>query len=670
MTTPPDAERLLRDGLAHHRAGRAEAAEKSYRAALDAAPDNPDALHLMGVLALQASRWDAAADWIARALAGNGDAPAYHDHLAVVRRNQGRLDDAEAGHRRALEIDPDFASAHNNLATTLRLAGRLAEACKSAERALATAPGDALIAANAGTIFLEAQSFGPAVEAFAKAVQAAPGSIDPREKLGLALFRAGRVAEAETAFRQAIELAPDAINARRWLIEVLMTLEDLGRAADEARALADICPDDAEILALGGIALWRAGDTDEAGAAFEQALALDPDCLAAISGIAVARASLGDAAGAAAGYRRVLEIDPDNVDAYGNLAIAGKDGLTVADAAHLAEMLGRGRLSNEQRATAAFALAHYLKQAGEADAAFDWYRTGNLLRRAHLAALGQVFDAARHQHFLDARRHVFTSGFFRAREGFGEASETPVFIVGLPRSGTTLVEQILAAHGQVFGAGEMRDIAVMALRDTPALAGGGKLYPDCVVDLSPADVEGLAARHLGRLAAVSGGGAARVIDKMPFNYLHLGLIRLMFPNARIIHCRRDARDTGLSCFTTNFTDTHPWTTDLADIATYINAYEGLMAHWREVFADDAMTEVRYETLITEPEAESRRLVSFLGLDWDDACLRYYDADRPVMTASRVQVRQPIYASAVGRWRQHAAELGDLLDRLPRADGAS
>ena len=288
-----------------------------------------------------------------------------------------------------------------------------------------------------------------------------------------------------------------------------------------------------------------------------------------------------------------------------------------------------------------------------------------MLRRAHLRGVGHVFDAARHAGFLDARRRVFTKGFFAAREGFGVGSEKPVFIIGLPRSGTTLVEQILASHPEVHGAGELRDIPVTAIRRTPPLAGGEKPYPDCVSDLSAVQVEALATEQLGRLDARAGKPASRVIDKMPFNFLHLGLIRLMFPNAQIIHCRRDLRDVGLSCFMTNFADAHAWTTDLSDIADYANAYASLMDHWRSVLPADAMAEVDYEALVADQEGESRRLVEHLGLDWDPACLAFHETGRVVTTASRAQVRRPMYATSVGRWRNWQAELADLLSRLDR-----
>lgn len=657
----------LRQGLVHHRAGRAAEAKDCYRKVLAADPDNAEALHLLGVLALQAGNWDAAAARIERAIAVNDTVPAYHDHLAVVRRNQGRLNDAEVAHRRALALDPKFASAHNNLATTLRQAGRLADALQAAGRALEAAPRDARIAANAASLFMEARAYANAADAFGQAAAADPGSAALHERHGVALFRAGRPDAAEAAFREALRLVPDGLNAARWLVEALLMLERVDEAAELASTLVVRQPGDAGLGAMAGVAAMRAGDIDAAEAAYRGALGCDAKCLSALVGLATINASRGDKTSAIRRYRDALALDPDHVDAYGNLAMFGTEGLNVADAEHLAGLLKRKNLPEDQRATAAFALAHFLARVGEDAAAWDWFRTGNLLRRAHLRGAGHVFDAARHGGLLDARRRVFTAGFFAAREGFGHASERPVFVVGLPRSGTTLVEQILATHPAVHGAGELRELPMMALRRTPELAGGETPYPDCVGNLSAMQVHALAEDYLTRLAARADTGAARVIDKMPFNYLHLGLIHLMFPNARIVHCRRDPRDIGLSCFTTNFADAHAWSTDLGEIAAYINAYHELMAHWRAVLPSAVLIEVDYEALVADQEGESRRLVTSLGLDWDPACLDFHECDRAVTTASRNQVRQRIYASSVGRWRARQAELRALLERLVPAE---
>lgn len=658
----------MNDGLAHHRAGHTAKAEASYAKALEIDDKNVDALHLLGVIHLQASKWDEAAPLIEAAIAENDQIPSFHDHLAVVRRNQNRLEEAVAGHRRALELDPTFASAHNNLASTLRQMGRLGDAVQAAHKALNASPSDALLAYNSGNIFLAAREFAAATDAFTKAVAADPESAAAHERLGLALFRRGQLSGAVQILGKARELSPSSLEARRWLIEVLMQMGQLEDANAEANSFVDDHPDDARVQALLGICRWRAGDIGGAEQAFKTALDLDPDHLQAVNGLSVIDASVGRTTQAEARYRRVLELDPDNVDAYGNLSLLGGDKLSLEDAENLARLLARRDLANASRATASFALAQYLRRCGQVETAFEWYRTGNALRRAHFDGLGQRFVLEHHLGFIEARERVFTSGFFRARAAFGDTSELPVFIVGMPRSGTTLVEQILAAHPKVYGAGELRDIGTLAIEHLPEIAGSKQRYPDCLTEVSPAEIGDLATAHLARLQTLADKGAQRVIDKMPFNFMHIGLIRLMFPGARIIHCQRDKRDVGLSCFTSNFTDNHPWTTDLGEIGHYIRAYERMMAHWRAVLGEDAFIELDYETLVAEPEAESRRLVKALGLRWSAKCLKFHESKRPVTTASRAQVRQPVYTRAVGRWRAFESELRPLLDVLDHDEG--
>jgi Sulfotransferase family len=249
----------------------------------------------------------------------------------------------------------------------------------------------------------------------------------------------------------------------------------------------------------------------------------------------------------------------------------------------------------------------------------------------------------------------------RARHG----SEVPVFIVGMPRSGTTLTEQILAAHPEVFGAGELPALQrVVGL--VPAMTGKAAPWPECAARLGQGGVDTLAARYLSEVTRLA-PGAARITDKMPQNFLSLGLVALLFPEARVIHCTRDPVDTCLSCYFQGFTQGHGYAFDLATLGAYYRHYRRLMDHWNAVLdipvIDMPVMEMRYEAMVADQEAESRRLVDFAGLDWDDACLRFFASDRLAHTASYDQVRRPVYKGSVGRWRRYAAHLGPLLAAL-------
>jgi hypothetical protein len=251
-------------------------------------------------------------------------------------------------------------------------------------------------------------------------------------------------------------------------------------------------------------------------------------------------------------------------------------------------------------------------------------------------------------------RAVFTADLLQQRGGAGEPSAVPVFILGMPRSGTTLVEQVLASHCQVFGAGERAELSAAVA----AWAG----FPEAVADADDAVLRALGARHVAALRRLA-PGALRITDKTPAHFLYIGLLRLVLPNARIIHVRRDPRDTCLSCFATPFTSGQPFAFDLAELGRYYRAYDALMAHWRALLPASAMLEVRYEDVVADLEGEARRIVGYCGLGWDESCLQFHRTRRVVRTASAAQVREPLYRGSIGRWRAYGEALRPLLDAL-------
>jgi hypothetical protein len=243
---------------------------------------------------------------------------------------------------------------------------------------------------------------------------------------------------------------------------------------------------------------------------------------------------------------------------------------------------------------------------------------------------------------------------------FGVNSEVPIFVVGVPRSGTSLAEQILASHPHVGGAGELHDISQIVIRLADRL-GGPELYPESLGRLEPAPTRAMAEEYLHQLRHRC-GEAPRVVDKMPLNYQHLGVIAALFPRARVVHCIRDPVDTCLSCYFQDFTHPMPFGPDLAHLGHHYRQYQRLMVHFTRVLPLP-LFELRYEELIANQEAVSRRLIEFCGLDWDDRCLRFHDTARAVNTSNALQVRKPLYRNSVGRWKRYAAHLGPLLEAL-------
>ena len=397
---------------------------------------------------------------------------------------------------------------------------------------------------------------------------------------------------------------------------------------------------------------------------FEPALLLIEKAMALVPGRAIyhhnrafIHGALGRMAEAEADYREALRLKPDYAEAYFNLsgvtrfeegdpAFAAVEGLLQAK--------GQGGLSSRDRCFLHFAAGKMYDDVRDVDRAFAHYRDGNAAKgvdydldanRAHFARIAEVFDEA----------------FFEAREGQGAASALPVFVVGMPRSGTTLVEQIIASHPKAHGAGELPDLPSISKALPEFTQPKGTPYPDCMAGLPAKALKGLGEAYLKRLREVA-PAAERVVDKAPLNGQHLGLVAALLPAARIIHCRRDALDTCLSCYFQNFSSGQHYSFDLSTLGHFYRDYANLMAHWYRVLPTPIHA-VDYEALVADPETEIPALIAACGLEWDDACLAPHRTARPIGTASRWQVRQPVYRSSVRRWQRFAEHLTPLREAL-------
>jgi tetratricopeptide (TPR) repeat protein len=622
------AQRLAA-AVQHHEAGRLTEAATHYRSILQEAPAHPHALHLLGLIAYQEGRHAEAAELIGRALAIHGPHPVFHSNLAAVYLELDQLDATVAHARAALRLDASLANAHNNLGVALMRQGQYDEA----------------------------------EQEFTLAIRCNPRHIDARCNLGAVLHRQGRLGDALTCLEQAVRLAPGHAQAQNDLGGVLLACDQPERAIGYFREALRLKPAFAEAHSNLGLALRELGQVDESMTCFREALRLNPRYGGARNNLAYTLEFQGQLDMARAEFLESLRLDPDNARALAGLsglAGAGLCQLTDEQLQRVRVLVERHDLPLDDLGRLHFALARVIEKTGAYDEAFAHYRQGNELRKEYVRRRGVAFDAAAEHARMDRLMAAFGPTHFERVRGFGVDSDVPVFIVGMMRSGTTLAEQILASHPSVFGAGELRDLGQL----TASLArrlGTAESYPDCMARLDGPAVRTLAEQHLARLQQL-GGNAARVVDKMPFNFLHLGLIAMMFPRSRIIHCRRDPIDTCLSCYLQNFGEPQGFTLDLHDLGVYYREYERLMAHWKQVLPLPIF-ELQYEELTAEPEAVSRAVVAFCDLDWDERCLRFHETDRPVRTASMLQVRKPMYRSAVGRWKRYEKHLGPLLAAL-------
>jgi tetratricopeptide (TPR) repeat protein len=535
---------------------------------------------------------------------------------------------SEAFYRRAVETDPTNADHHTTLGVFLSCAGRLNEAVACYHRALRLRPSCAVAYNNLGYAYFLMGRYEEARACSERALLLRPDFVESKNHLGLALLELGQPEQAATHFREALRLRPHFVEARHNLGSAL---EQLGQQAEAMACYGEtlrLRPDFAEGHITVGDAFKKQGRFREAMASYEEALRLNPAC------------ALG----------------------YWNLAQFAAQGLCRFSDEHIRNMqslLESGRLSSLDRSILHLTLGNLLDQQGAWDNAFSHYRHGNALRKEWLQHTGRAYDPAAHRTSIDRLIAAFDEPLFRQGRKVGNESELPVFVVGMPRSGTTLVEQILSSHSQVVGAGELQDLE--QLLTTLAQRGdrpGG--YPACLRFASDAELHQLADQYVGRLARL-GGAAVRVIDKMPANFLLLGAIARVFPRARVIHCCRDPLDVCLSCYFQNFKDvSYAWS--LEDLGHFYREYERLMAHWQRVLPLRVF-DVRYEDLVVRQEAVSRDLVAFCGLEWEDRCLAFHKNPRPVGTLSAVQVRRPLFATSIGRWKKYAAHLQPLRRAL-------
>ncbi|MGB6921358.1 MAG: sulfotransferase, partial [Methylovirgula sp.] len=406
-----------------------------------------------------------------------------------------------------------------------------------------------------------------------------------------------------------------------------------------------------------GIALYELKRLEEALVSYEKAIALKPDFADVYNNTGYVLQELGRLDEARAAFLKAIDINPMSAGAYFNLAGSKKFAPGDPHLAAMQQLAAKPEgLSETDHIQLDFALGKAYADLEDHRRSFEHLLAANARKRATIS-----YDEKAVLALFDRIETTFTGELIAAKSCAGDPSERPIFVLGMPRSGTTLVEQILASHPMVHGAGELETFTEVVL--TVRGPDGRTIpYPEFAPALDRPALTGIGARYLSAVNECAPKGE-RVTDKMPSNYYFAGLIHLALPNARIIHTVRNPVDTCISCFSKLFSGAHNHTYDLGELGRYYKRYERLMAHWRRVLPDARILDVRYEDVVLNLEAEARRIISYCGLPWNDRCLAFHETDRPVRTASATQVRQPIYKRAVGRWHDYEEFLGPLLTAL-------
>jgi tetratricopeptide (TPR) repeat protein len=639
------------EAFALHRQGRTAEAARLYEAIAAREPNNAEARQYLGVILASAGQLDQAKALMKRSLELKPNefaflenyagaltlAEEFAETLEVSRRalalrpqsvnvlylsaaalqNLDRLEDARAQFVALLRLAPDHQAARKEYAATLARLGEIDEALAVVEKLIADCPrfADAyLVRANIRAIRGEVA---PAVDDYERALTLQPNAYSTWQSLGHALERLALYDKALAAFDRALALRP---NHAESLIGRGDALNQLGRLS--------------EALACYNQAIAIGGDSEKKGR-FARAIAL---------------AQAGETDEARAELRRFTQRHENSGSAW--RALSDLITFEAGDPAFatMESLLAGGAQAEGQAQALHFALGKAYLDIGDSQRAFAHLNEGNRLKRRQLA-----YDADANSARMAAIARTFPAEIFDRFAGAGSRSAAPIFVVGMPRSGTTLIEQILASHPAVHAAGELPIL--------PQIAAEIGETPEGVESLTSERLAALGDAYVARVGAPP-AGKVRFIDKLPGNFANVGLIRLILPEARIIHSRRDPVDACLSCYTIDFQAAGlAFAYDMTELGRYCRDYQALMAHWRTAAPPSRLLEVDYESVVDDLEGEARRMIAFLDLPWDPACLAFHQTKRPVRTASLNQVRRPIYRSSVGRWRAHAAELAPLLQAL-------
>jgi len=646
----------------HRTAGRLGEAQAICERLLEGDPRDTETLSLLGTVQCERGDFSQATASIGRAIQVRPDNALLHCQLGDIHFLAGEMDRSIECYHHAIGLDSEDSQIRNNLGVALRQAGKLIDAIAAFEEALQLRPDLPLPHKNLGEVYCIQGKMELALTQYETALQIDPRDATTLNSIGIILSLQGKQLEAITRFEDALKFEPNFAKAENNLAGILAAVGRFDEAITHARNALRLRPQFANGHITMGNILKLQGKNEQAMAEYKQALDLDPCHSVAHQSLGSVLTDLGKFDIAIVHLEEALRLDPNLFVAYQNLvALAVQDKYQLSAEQHdrIKALLGSTDLSPAHVSQLHFMMGSILNKQQDYDAAMLAFQQANALQMGLLSAAGSAFDANQFSKEIDETISVFQPALFENRERSGLDSDVPVFVVGMPRSGTTLVEQIIASHPQAAGVGELPDIATLA-EELSILGGSEAAYPKCILHADPVHISELAQRYLKRLEELA-PGTSRIVDKLPGNFLYLGFIAIVFPNARVIHCRRNAMDICLSCYLSDFGALR-WAWRLEDIGFYHYQYERLMNHWHQVLPLQ-IYDIDYEQLVADHEAVSRDLISFCGLDWNDQCLEFHKSDRAVQTLSRIQVRQPIYNTSIGRWRHYEKYLKPLVDAL-------
>jgi tetratricopeptide (TPR) repeat protein len=691
---PDHAETNNNFGVVLQQMNRHAEALARFDRALFLEPNSAEALMNRGNILLLLRRIDEALASYDRLIALKPNYAFAHNSRGIALQEMKRHAEALASYDKAIELDPDYDMAHSNRGLLLKALQRYSEALASFDRAIELKSGNAVSHNNRGLALQEMKRHEEALASFDKALTLRPNYAAAHNNRGVTLQELNRHADALASYDRALALKPDydmAYNNRGLTLKEMRRFGDALASFDRAivlnplnhmaynnrghtlqemklydEALAscnkaiELNPDFAEAFNSRAASLWGLKLYDEALASCDRAIALKPDFAEAYHNRGVVLVNMGNMSDAEEMFVKALAIRPDLPTALFSLAMIHKhQAVDHENARNIKSLIDQHGAAIRDNDFLYFALGKIHDDCGHYDAAFDCYREANRILNAKVS-----YDPDKMSEITKSIIEVFSKDFLAQSFSFASDSRSPLFIVGMPRSGTTLTASILSNHRSIGTAGELPTLAQFTAR-LPRLIEKDIPYPQAVAHVTPAIASRLIEEYENRLRRDIGTELPHVIDKSPLNFRNLGFIAMLFPKARIVHCTRHPLDTCLSNFFQHFSLNYDYSFDLRNIGHFYGEYLKTMEHWRRVLPVE-MLEVNYEDVIRATEEMVHRMLDFLGLEWDERCLAPHTNPNAVDTASNWQVRQPIYNQSVDRWRHYEKHLAPLREMLGTA----
>lgn len=652
-----DAHNIL--GVSLQALGKGEESLAELHTAVKLAPHAPNLRANLGEVLRQNGKIDEAAKELEKAVELDPQNAQALNNLGIIHYDRRKFKDAAEFYRKALEARPNMAEALNNLGNALRVTGDLEGAISAYQDALTYREIYPEAYNNLGTLLQQDNRQQEAEHALRKAIAQNPRYIEAYNNLATLLAAQKKELDALRILGDALKFAPKNVQTLLITAKIQMRRNNHVAAEQAARLALQEQPANAEALTILGQVLHETDRYDEAIDVLERALKSNPKSPEALNFYGVALKSVGRLDEARDHILKALKMNSGMWGAYANI-----NDLVDFSKGEGDELFNKmDAIFESAKNTEAdpflplhFAYGKALEDRGEHERALKHYITGGKMKRAQLE-----YNEVETFGFFDAIREIFTKEFLASRKYEGINDERPVFIIGMPRSGSTLVEQILSSHPDVYGAGEVKYLsrALGQLRDRfPSLP----KFPQMMDKITPAQLDITAKKYLEALSA-GAGDAKRITDKLLTNYFFVGLIHTLYPKAKFVNTMRDPVDTCLSGFTKLFKDDMPHSYDLAELGRYYGKYRELMEHWHKVLPAGVLTSVQYEDVVADTEKEAKALIDFIGLKWDPKCVDFHKSDRPVKTASVAQVRKPIYKTSVKRWKKYGDGLQPLVDAI-------